>query len=183
MLPALQCFNSIRIIIFINRPFFMTCLINLGRQFLRSYSHTQEKKKSYYIYCSQRCNRNHVLFLKVMQKGKYRLMHLFSLRTQLLLCNTTERNQGAVSQLNCRDRAFFFFFHTEVNDVWCQYLPIAFPVSGGDFQVAALQYLGPDKAWPNQLRDTSERYRAAKWFQALLLASAMYFRYVKYSVE
>lgn len=109
MLPALQCFNSIRIIIFINRPFFMTCLINLGRQFLRSYSHTQEKKKSYYIYCSQRCNRNHVLFLKVMQKGKYRLMHLFSLRTQLLLCNTTERNQGAVSQLNCRDRAFFFF--------------------------------------------------------------------------
>lgn len=140
----------------------MTCLINLERQLLRSYSHTQEKKSPYYSICySQRCNRNHVLSLKVMHKGKYRHMHLFSLHTQLQLCNITEGKEQALSQLDCRAKAFFFC--TEVYSGRCQYLPKALLVSGEDFKLVAFEYLSWDKGGPKD--------RQAKWPQTAMAAT------------
>lgn len=79
-----------------------------------------------------------------MHKGKYRHMHLFSLCTQLQLCNITEGKQQALSQLDCRAKAFFFFL-TEVYGGRCQYLPKALLISGGDFKLVAFEYLSWDE--------------------------------------
>jgi len=68
-------------------------------------------------------------------------MPLFSLHTQLQLCNITEGKEQALSQLDCKAKPFV---RAEVYGGRCQYLPKASPASG-DFKLVAFEHLSWDK--------------------------------------